>query len=174
MPAYETISYLLDFRASCCKCYLARHKMAKNKEIASYSEDLVANNVVTSPVSVTESQDEIDDHEGSSQMNSEEYYESPFLDALENRSNYGEESEYPSSDIRINQSTVFDSIMHEQSQQEQDFISQCSMESSHREPFIGQLLQNEEEVKRFYNLYAYKTGFSIRKATHYKAKKKII
>nr|CAD1824539.1 unnamed protein product [Ananas comosus var. bracteatus] len=125
--------------------------MAKNKEIASYSEDLVANNVVTSPVSVTESQDEIDDHEGSSQMNSEEYYESPFLDALENRSNYGEESEYPSSDIGINQSTDFDSIMHEQSQQERDFISQCSMESSHHEPFIGQLLQNEEEVKRFYN-----------------------
>lgn len=42
--------------------------MAKNKEITSYSEDLVANNVVTSPVSVTESQDEIDDHEGSSQV----------------------------------------------------------------------------------------------------------
>ncbi|OAY68905.1 hypothetical protein ACMD2_12042 [Ananas comosus] len=73
-----------------------------------FSEDLVTNNVVTSPVSVAESQDEIDDHEGSSQ----------------------------------------------------------------HEPFIGQLLQNEEEVKRFYNLYAYKIGFSIRKATHYKAKKK--
>nr|CAD1817153.1 unnamed protein product [Ananas comosus var. bracteatus] len=55
----------------------------------------------------------IDDHEGSSQVNSEEYYESPILDALENRSNYGEESEYPSSDIGINQSTDFDSFMHE-------------------------------------------------------------
>ncbi|OAY68393.1 Protein FAR1-RELATED SEQUENCE 5, partial [Ananas comosus] len=112
-------------------------KMAKNKEIISYSEDLVANNVVTSPVSVTESQDEIDDHEGSSQMNSEEYYESLFLDSIQNRSNYGED-----------------------------------MKTSHHEPFIAQLLHDEEEVKRFYNLYAYKTGFSIRKTTHYKAKKK--
>ncbi|OAY85651.1 Protein FAR1-RELATED SEQUENCE 5 [Ananas comosus] len=139
--------------------------MAKNKEIISYLEDLVANNIVTSSVSVTESQDEIDDHEGSSQIQL-------FLDAIQNRSNYGEESEYPSSDIGINQSTDFCSFMHEQSQQEKNFISQCSMKTSHHEPFIGQLLHDEEEVKRFYNLYAYKTGFSIRKATHYKAKKK--
>nr|CAD1834716.1 unnamed protein product [Ananas comosus var. bracteatus] len=147
-----------------------------------FSEDLVTNNVVTSLVSIAESQDEIDDHEESSQMNSEEHYESSFLDVTHwtfvncevRVSNYREESEYPSSDIGINQSRDFDSFTHERSQHEKDSISQCNMESSQHEPFIGQLLQNEEEVKRFYNLYAYKIGFSIRKATHYKAKKKKI
>ncbi|OAY69605.1 Protein FAR1-RELATED SEQUENCE 5, partial [Ananas comosus] len=32
--------------------------------------------------------------------------------------------------------------------------------------------KNEEEVLKFYNIYAYKAGFSIRKKTHYKARKK--
>ncbi|OAY67072.1 hypothetical protein ACMD2_21226, partial [Ananas comosus] len=34
------------------------------------------------------------------------------------------------------------------------------------------LSQDEKESMKFYNIYAYKAGFSIRKKTHYKAKKK--
>ncbi|OAY77448.1 Protein FAR1-RELATED SEQUENCE 12 [Ananas comosus] len=39
------------------------------------------------------------------------------------------------------------------------------------EPYIGMEFGSADEVKNFYNIYAFKTGFSIRKSTHYKSKK---
>nr|CAD1825980.1 unnamed protein product [Ananas comosus var. bracteatus] len=39
------------------------------------------------------------------------------------------------------------------------------------EPYVGQVFSSIDEAKRFYNVYAFKTGFSIRKGTHYKAKR---
>ncbi|OAY74431.1 Protein FAR1-RELATED SEQUENCE 5, partial [Ananas comosus] len=45
------------------------------------------------------------------------------------------------------------------------------MEKGADEPYVGQIFSSVDEAKRFYNVYAFKTGFSIRKATHYKAKK---
>nr|CAD1835739.1 unnamed protein product [Ananas comosus var. bracteatus] len=45
------------------------------------------------------------------------------------------------------------------------------MEKGADESYVGQIFSSVDEAKRFYNVYAFKTGFSIRKATHYKAKK---
>nr|CAD1823614.1 unnamed protein product [Ananas comosus var. bracteatus] len=45
------------------------------------------------------------------------------------------------------------------------------MEIENDEPYVGQVFSSIDEAKRFYNIYAFKIGFSIRKATHYKAKR---
>lgn len=44
-------------------------------------------------------------------------------------------------------------------------------EQTINEPYIGMEFGSADEVKDFYNIYAFKTGFSIRKSTHYKSKK---
>ncbi|XP_020113246.1 protein FAR1-RELATED SEQUENCE 12-like [Ananas comosus] len=45
------------------------------------------------------------------------------------------------------------------------------IEIGNDEPYVDQVFSSIDEVKRFYNVYAFKTEFSIRNATHYKAKR---
>nr|CAD1830094.1 unnamed protein product [Ananas comosus var. bracteatus] len=47
----------------------------------------------------------------------------------------------------------------------------CETEEKDSEPYLGQEFSSLEEAKNFYNKYAFKTGFSIRKSSHYRAKK---
>ncbi|OAY73943.1 Protein FAR1-RELATED SEQUENCE 12 [Ananas comosus] len=55
--------------------------------------------------------------------------------------------------------------------QQQQLEEMSQEESAIDEPFFGQIFSNAEKAKDFYNIYAFKTGFSIRKQSHYKAKK---
>ncbi|OAY84290.1 Protein FAR1-RELATED SEQUENCE 12, partial [Ananas comosus] len=55
--------------------------------------------------------------------------------------------------------------------QQQQLEEMSQEESVIDEPFLGQIFSNAEKAKDFYNIYAFKTGFSIRKQSHYKAKK---
>ncbi|OAY75528.1 Protein FAR1-RELATED SEQUENCE 5, partial [Ananas comosus] len=45
------------------------------------------------------------------------------------------------------------------------------VESLDNEPHVGMEFDSFEEARDFYNIYAFKAGFSIRKTSHYKAKK---
>lgn len=67
-----------------------------------------------------------------------------------------------------------ESFTAERSQYENDSSSvvACGTESSTNKPFIGQEFENEETVKRFYNIYAYKIDFSIKKSYPLQRKKK--
>ncbi|OAY75705.1 Protein FAR1-RELATED SEQUENCE 5, partial [Ananas comosus] len=58
-----------------------------------------------------------------------------------------------------------------QRNQQQQLEEMSQEESAIDEPFFGQIFSNAEKAKDFYNIYAFKTGFSIRKQSHYKAKK---
>nr|CAD1840720.1 unnamed protein product [Ananas comosus var. bracteatus] len=58
-----------------------------------------------------------------------------------------------------------------QRNQQQQLEEMSQEESAIDEPFLGQIFSNAEKAKDFYNIYAFKTGFSIRKQSHYKAKK---
>ncbi|OAY77640.1 Protein FAR1-RELATED SEQUENCE 5, partial [Ananas comosus] len=63
-----------------------------------------------------------------------------------------------------------DSYENQRNQQRQ--LEEMSQEESAiDEPFLGQIFSNAEKAKDFYNIYAFKTGFTIRKQSHYKAKK---
>ncbi|OAY74430.1 hypothetical protein ACMD2_24665 [Ananas comosus] len=61
---------------------------------------------------------------------------------------------------------------HENQRNQQQQLEEMSQEESAiDEPFFGQIFSNAEKAKDFYNIYAFKTGFSRRKQSHYKAKK---
>nr|CAD1820605.1 unnamed protein product [Ananas comosus var. bracteatus] len=76
-------------------------------------------------------------------------------------------SRVDSCDLKIFDGEPYENEQNQQFQQEET----TQVESAIDEPYLGQEFPNIDEAKNFYNIYAFKTGFSIRKQTHYKAKK---
>ncbi|OAY81145.1 Protein FAR1-RELATED SEQUENCE 12, partial [Ananas comosus] len=74
----------------------------------------------------------------------------------------------PNADASIDEFTIV-----EIEELEEDIPSEqvYETEETDSEPYIGQEFSSLEEAGNFYNKYAFKTRFSIRKSTHYKAKK---
>nr|CAD1836504.1 unnamed protein product [Ananas comosus var. bracteatus] len=116
-------------------------------------------------------------------MDSRDVYYSHGSDDCDDVSSNGQETESPFGGMSYSQNREDDGTLQVDSQnreltpliqQDQDTpnIIVHAAESSIDEPHIGLEFKCEEEARRFYNIYAYKTGFSIRKASHYKAKRK--
>ncbi|XP_020105555.1 protein FAR1-RELATED SEQUENCE 5-like [Ananas comosus] len=116
-------------------------------------------------------------------MDNGDVYYSHSSDDCDDVSSNGQETESPFGGMSYSQNREDDGTLQVDSQnieltpliqQDQDIpnIFVHAAESSIDEPRIGLEFKYEEEARRFYNIYAYKTGFSIRKASQYKAKRK--